>query len=485
MSGRILNPHNNEIMKAIPRWTVALAATLVLSSSVGVHAQTQTAPVSAARSETVAPSRSIVAARVDEYLNASMKIKRFSGTVLIARNGQPLVSKGYGMANIEDGTANTPQTKFRVGSVTKQFTSMAVMMLQERGKLNVADPVCKYVPDCPPAWQPITIRHLLTHTSGIPNYTSFPDFSTVARTKMTVPALVDVFKNKPLDFTPGEKYNYSNSGYVLLGYLIERVSGKSYQDFLRENIFAPLRMMNSGYDGIMLLSHRAAGYAMDPETDSIINAAYIDMSIPFSAGSLYSTVGDLLLWDQALYTDRLVSRKTLDEIFTPFKNNYAYGWGVSKQFNRSVIAHSGGIYGFASHISRYPDDRVTVIVLTNNEGVAANNVASDLGAIVFGEPYKLPAPLKLVSVAPGVLDSYVGQYKIPSSAVLDISNESGKLMMVQGGQAASKRELLPTSQTEFVLKGTELQIKFVKDDKGQVTQLVLPTAGNVIAPKIK
>ncbi len=358
-------------MKSNARWTVVLGATFVLCFAAPASGRAQAVSGAASKTATPAPSGRILAAKVDEYLNAAMKVRRFAGTVLIARNGQPLVSKGYGMANIEDGVANTPQTKFRLGSVTKQFTSMAVMMLQERGLLSVADPVCKYVPDCPAAWQPITIRHLLTHTSGIPNYTALPDFRNFARTPMTVPALVDLFKNQPLDFAPGDTYSYSNSGYILLGYIIERASGKSYQDFLRENIFGPLRMANSGYDGTMLLSHRAAGYAFDAHSNSEINAGYIDMSVPFAAGALYSTVEDLLLWDQALYTERLISRKSLDEMFTPFKGNYAYGWSAGKQFDRRSISHGGDIYGFASHIARYPDDRVTVIVLTNHEGVAA------------------------------------------------------------------------------------------------------------------
>ena len=475
---------DGENMNATPRLTLALATALVLCSPLPAHGQGQTAPVAiSASTASVIPNRALTA-KVDEYLKASMKVKRFAGSVLIAKNGQPLVSKGYGMANLEDGTPNTPQTKFRVGSVTKQFTSMAVMILQERGKLSVGDPVCKHIPVCPPAWQPITIRQLLAHTSGITNYTALPDFRTFGRTPMTVPALVDLFKDKPLDFTPGEKYSYSNSGYIVLGYVIERVSGKSYQDFLRENIFAPLGMINSGYDGNMLLNHRASGYAYDPQSNAEVNAAYIDMSIPFAAGALYSTVEDLLHWDQALYTDRLISSKSMDEMFTPVKGNYAYGWSVGKQFDRRSISHGGDIYGFASNISRYPDDRTTVIVLTNHEGVAAGGIARDLAAIVFGKPYKIPVAPKFITVAQSVLDSYVGQYRLGTTP-LDITNEGGKLMWTQGGAPETKRQLLATSPTDFILQGTELQITFVKDDKGQVTQLIIPSAGNAAAARIK
>ena len=179
-------------------------------------------------------------------MNAAMRINRFSGAVLLARDGQPIVSRGYGMANIEHGVPNTPQTVFRLGSVTKQFTAMAVVMLQERGKLSVNDPICKYLADCPPAWQPITIKNLLTHTAGIPNYTEFPDFVKTAAVDTTPAELTSRFRDKPLQFALGEKYAYSNSGYYLLGTIIERASGKAYADFLQENIFAPLGMKAYG-----------------------------------------------------------------------------------------------------------------------------------------------------------------------------------------------------------------------------------------------
>jgi len=192
----------------------------------------------------------------------------------------------------------------------------------------------------------------------------------------------------------------------------------------------------------------------------------------------------MLLWDQSLYTERLVSRKSLDEMFTPFKNNYGYGWGIRKQFNRQSLSHAGGNNGFSSYIARYPEDRVTVIVLTNHEEVSSSNVARDLAAIVFGEPYQLPQEQKTIALKPDVLDSYVGQYRLPNT-VLIITNEGGKLMLVQQAAPESKRELLAKSETDFFLKGAELQIRFVKDEKGQVTHLMILGAGNLTAPKIK
>lgn len=341
-----------------------------------------------------APSAQQIAAKVDEYLNAAVKFNHFSGSVLVARDGQPVISKGYGMANYELNVPNTPQTVFRIGSITKQFTAMTIMMLQERGKLNVNDPICIHLENCPAAWQPVTLRHLLTNTSGIPSYTELPDFDKIS----TRAELLDLFRDKPLEFTPGEKFAYSNSGYYLLGLIIEKASGKPYAEFLRDNIFVPLGMKNSGYDDSQtLLPNRANGYEW--EGKSFINARYINMATPYSAGALYSTTEDLLLWDKALYTEKLVSRKSLDEMFAPFRElvrdgwegyAYAYGWMIGKQSGRQVSRHDGGIRGFSTDIIRFPSERVTVIVLSNNQDVVPYKLANDLSAIAFGAPYKLP-----------------------------------------------------------------------------------------------
>jgi CubicO group peptidase (beta-lactamase class C family) len=342
------------------------------------------------------PSSKTVAANADEYLNAAHRLRHFSGSVLVARNGTPLISKGYGMANYELNVPNTPQTVFRVGSITKQFTAMAIMMLQERGKLNVADPICKFVENCPPAWQTITIRHLLTHTSGLANYTALPETRKVSVQNSTSTEIVDLFRNKPLEFKPGEKFAYSNSGYYLLGLMIDKTSGKSYAEFLRDNIFTPLGMKNSGDDASStLVPNRASGYRWAVRT--FVNAEYTDMGFPYSAGALYSTTGDLLLWDQALYTDKPISRKSLDETFTPFMDidfmpgaKYAYGWAISKRSNRPMIEHGGDINGFSTYIRRFPAENVTVIVLSNQERYKVDKVTDDLSDIVFGEPYKMP-----------------------------------------------------------------------------------------------
>ncbi len=429
------------------------------------------------------PSAHEITRKVDEYMNAAMRINRFGGAVLVARDGRPIVSRGYGMANIELDVPNTPQTVFRLGSVTKQFTGMAIVLLQERGKLSVNDPVCKYLSECPRAWQPITIKNLLTHTAGIPNYTEFPDFPKTAAGETTADELINRFKDKPLQFALGEKYAYSNSGYYLLGMIIERASGKTYADFLQENIFAPLGMKQTGYDNpVRIIKNRAAGYART--NDGFVNAAPISMSTAYAAGALYSTVEDLLLWDQALYTEKLVSRKSLDEAFTPFKSNYGYGWSIGKRFERQVIAHGGGIFGFSTYIARYPADRVTIVVLSNVEGAPSGEIANSLAGIVFGGPYEIPAERKEIQVAAKTLEKYVGQYQLTPQLALSVTLEGGKLL----GQISTqpKLELAAESETVFFFKTVNAQVTFMINAQGEVTGLTFRQGGSDIpAQKIK
>ena len=427
-----------------------------------------------------------ITAKVDEYMNAAVRVNGFSGSVLVARDGKPIVNKGYGMANIEHAVPNSPQTVFRLGSITKQFTGMAIAMLQERGRLSVGDPICKYFSDCPATWQPITVKNLLTHTSGIPSYTSFPEFAKTAVLPTTNALMFTQLKDKPLDFTPGEKYAYNNSGYFLLGGIIEKISGKSYADFLQENIFTPLGMKYTGYDNpLEIIKNRATGYARTG--GKIYNASYMDMTVPFAAGALYATTGDLLLWDQALYTEKLVKRKTLDEIFTPFNETikYGYGWGIGKKFDRKEISHGGNIYGFSSEISRFPDDKLTVIVLSNMQSAPAGRIGDDLAAIYFGEKYEIPQERKEIAVVAKILEKYVGEYRIEQlKVVINIMLEDGKLFGQLGGQG--KFGLLPESETKFFSKDVSATFTFVQDTTGKVTGLTLNQGGGAFpATKIK
>jgi CubicO group peptidase (beta-lactamase class C family) len=364
------------------------------SASTSFASSTSTAASTPVLSSTTNPASGPISARIDQYLRDS----GFSGTILVAQKGKVLINQGYGLADRELEVPNTPQTKFAIGSMTKAFTAMGIMILQEGGKLAVEDPVCNYIADCPAAWQPITLHHLLTHTSGIPN---FSVLSPELKGKIDVcqeykpGELIASFKDYPLDFTPGDHWSYSNEGYIVLGAVIEKVSGESYETFIQKNVLQPLGMSETGYNhSSTIVKNRASGYSFDPIQSQLINARPLDVSLEYAAGGLYSTVGDLYKWDQALYTNQLVTKATLNTIFTstipvpmmtafPDGGMYGYGWVISQHSGHRIIGHSGGLYGFTSDIERYPDDQVTVIVLSNFESTNPVSISRILADFVF------------------------------------------------------------------------------------------------------
>jgi CubicO group peptidase (beta-lactamase class C family) len=331
------------------------------------------------------PSDQYIISNADTYLSKLDKARLFSGSVLIARNGRVLVRKGYGEADRKKHLVNTAQTKFRLASLTKQFTAMAILILQAQGKLNVHDRICTYLSGCPPTWQKITLHHLLTHTSGIPDFGGFPDYLTTQGSPSSPAQTIARFKNKPLDFQPGKTFSYSNSGYVVLGAIIERASGATYEAFLRDNIFVPLQMVNSGYD------HNNGNLAVGYRDQTSVPADFVDMSIPYAAGGLYSTVEDLYRWDRALYTDKLIPKNLRDKMFTPFAIpkkgglGYGYGWGIGEADNHLLVSHEGVINGFHGVIARYPNDKTVIIILGNRQDMNLFEMRTQIAKIVFGE----------------------------------------------------------------------------------------------------
>jgi CubicO group peptidase (beta-lactamase class C family) len=335
-------------------------------------------------------------AKIQEVLTLAHKYRQFNGTALVAENGKVIYKGGFGMANMEWAIPNTPDTKFRLGSITKQFTSMLTLQLVEQNKIKLDAKISDYLPDYrKDTGQKVTIHNLLTHTSGIPNYTAQPGFfENVSRNPFKVNEFVKKYASGDLEFEPGSKYNYSNSGYFLLGAIIERVTGKTYEQVLQENIFGPLDMKNSGYDhSDTIVAKRAAGYRKT--LDGYTNAAYLDTSIPYAAGSLYSTVEDLYLWDQALYTDKLISAKTKELMYKPFLEDYAYGWVVTNASFKlndqpvQIITHDGGINGFSTTIVRFPKEK-HLIVLLDNTGQNVARVSDRIAKILYTQPYDAP-----------------------------------------------------------------------------------------------
>ena len=329
-----------------------------------------------------------LAAKVDEYMNAFVKAKNVGGAVLVAKDGKILVSRGYGLANVELNVPNGANTKFRIGSLTKQFTSAAVMILQERGKLSVRDAACKYLDDCPEAWKAVTIHQLLTHTSGIPSFTAIQEWKTKRVLSLTPAETLALVRDAPLKFKPGEDYEYSNTGYYLLGIIVERASGKNYWQFLDERIFKPLKMNSTrNTDRRLIVANRAAGYGWIG--DRWENRPALAPFVAFSAGSLLSTVEDLAKWDAALYTEKLLKKSSLERMWTPAKTNtgeaaavdYGFGWFVEKYRGRRDILHSGGTPGFSSVMHRFSDDRLSVIILTNHADIILEQMALEIAGM--------------------------------------------------------------------------------------------------------
>ncbi len=412
-------------------------------------------------------------ARIDQVVQSYVSSKKFMGTVLVGRN-TIVFSKGYGFADLEWSIPNSPPTKFRLGSITKQFTATCILLLEERGKLNTSDPVKKYMPDAPAAWDKITLFHLLTHTSGIPSFTGFPNYPALEPFPITPEKLVALFRDKPLEFQPGEKWNYSNSGYVLLGYLIEKISGEPYAKFVQENIFTPLGMKDSGYDSNKaIIPHRASGYTPGPNGPE--NAGFIDMTIPFSAGSLYSTTEDLWRWEQGLFGGKVLTPASLRKMTTPFKSDYAFGLVVRESKGRKIIEHGGGIEGFNTSLAYYPDDKLVVIVLGNLNGSAPDEIAANLAAVVHGEQVRLSSERKEIHLAPEVLTRYVGTYQFPNGPKMLVTLNGSQLFTKLGPQQAIP--IYPESETMFFPKVVDAEVEFAKNTQGDVTDLILHQNG--------
>jgi CubicO group peptidase (beta-lactamase class C family) len=548
------------------------------------------------------------AAKIDQLISLHHKYGQFNGSALVVDNGKVIYKKGIGLANMEWNIPNAPDTKFRLGSITKQFTATLILQLVEQGKIKLDGKLIDYLPDYrKDTGAKVTIHNLLSHTSGIPSYTSLPGFfANVSRNPFTVDEFIKKYTSGDLEFEPGTKFVYDNSGYFLLGAIIEKVTGKPYEQVLKENIFDPLGMKNSGYDQWKtIIGKRATGYTQTPR--GYETAPYLDMSIPYAAGSLYSTVEDLYLWDQALYGDKILSAKSKELMFTPNLNNYGYGFVMTKatlapptKLVVPVIQHGGGINGFNTQIVRMTNEKRLIVLLDNAEhGQHLNKIVQGIMSVLYDQPYDTPkqsiatvlmtlfqekdvasaikeyrtlkagataaeydfsetelnrlgyqllqmkkvadaieifklnvemfpqaanaydslgeaymvngnkelsiasykksleldpkntnatAALnrlandgKEVKVDPKVYDSYAGEYELRPGFTITITNENGKLMAAPAGQP--KRELLPSTETDFFLKEGNAQLSFIKDDAGKVTELILNQNGRKMPAK--
>jgi CubicO group peptidase (beta-lactamase class C family) len=402
---------------------------------------------------------------LDKYVQAHVNVKGFSGTVLVMKQNTVLLKKAYGLADREWNIANTTDTKFRIGSITKQFTAACILQLIEQGKLSIDDKLSKYIPDFPKG-DTVTIHMLLNHTSGIASFTDQPEFANIATLSWSKDSMVLFFKNKPYNFSPGTKYQYNNSGFFLLGYIIEKVSGQSYNDYLRQHILDKLGMMNTGVDKLdSILPMRAKGYSKMKA--KYVNADFISLAWPFSAGVLYSTVDDMYKWDRALYGTTIISATSKQKMFTPGKSNYGYGIIIDTLEKHYRIWHNGGIPGFVSNISRYVNDDICVIVLSN-DSYNADAVADGLADILFDVPVEFPYVHKEIKINPALYDRYVGKYK--AFLIVEVIKKDGKLYRHRDG--TDDIELKPESETKFFYADdSDRQLEFEVDKSGKAVKI--------------
>jgi len=518
-------------------------------------------------------------AEVDKIINENYPSEGPAISLLIAKNGQTIYRSASGKANLELGVDATADHVFELGSITKQFTAVAILMLEEQGKLNVNDEITKYIPDYPTQENTITIYQLLNHTSGIMSYTNMDSFMEDARIDRTPTEIIDVFKNEPMEFNAGEKFNYNNSGYILLGHIIEVVSGETYADFIQKNIFDPLGMQNSYYGSkTKLIKGRANGYS---QSDGYENAKYLSMSLPYAAGSLMSTVDDMLKWQNGMSANKLISKASYDRAVSKSKLSngeeisYGFGWMKDDLKGSTMIHHGGGIFGYTTFGLYLPQEDIYVIGLSNCDCGNVNLTTTKAAAVAMGKPYKSvddtisltseqqskwigtyefdegviryitkeenqlfsqrdgssklpifpmsedeyifedgmieynfsrlngkktvsmkrggesmvgneidkapPAPKKEVKIDLDVLEQYVGKYELAPTFHIEITVKEGKLMAQATGQPTF--ELYAENETDFFLKVVDAEIKFSKDDNGEVSMLTLYQGGAVMPGK--
>ena len=388
---------------------------------------------------------------LDNLFNEKYSSDGPGATVLVAKDGQVLYRKAYGLANLELGIPMKPENVFELGSITKQFTAVAILMLEEQGKLSIGDKLSKYISDYPEG-EKVTIEHLLNHTSGIQSYTDMQSFMSQARVDMTPTELIDVFKNEPMNFQPGEQWRYNNSGYILLGYIIEEVSGMSYEDFVEKNIFEKLGMENSYYGSkTEVIKNRAWGY--QPTEGGYQNANYLSMTLPYAAGSLMSTVDDMLKWEQAIHNNTLISESSKQRAFSNSKLNndnptyYGYGWSIDEIQGVPTIEHGGGIFGYTTYAVYVPSEDLYAVVLSNSNGNSPTDITIETAAHALGKPYSKVATARL---SPPLMQQWEGAYAFPDEVYRYITFENGNLYSQREGSV--KMKLMAVGRDEYIFE---------------------------------
>ncbi|HEU4484321.1 MAG TPA: serine hydrolase domain-containing protein [Povalibacter sp.] len=437
-------------MPSMQSWLFALTCVLAL------------APCSAVRGASEVPQNPTEGVLLS-LLDGAYSADTPGACVIVVKDGEVLFRGARGMANVELGVPLHPQSVLRIGSITKQFTAAAVLLLVREGRLSLSDPVTKYLPGYPTHGETITIRHLLSHTSGIRSYTDIPEWRPTLRTDVSVDQLVDIFKDKPLDFAPGTRWTYSNSGYVLLGAVIERVSGQSYAQFMRTRIFDPLGMKQTRVDVPGdVIPDRAAGYSL--RDGRWMNADFLSMTQPYSAGALVSSVDDLARWNAAMENNDILTSDLWMRATTSFAlsdgtpTRYGAGWMMGRLGKLATLEHSGGIYGFNGYVLRVPAEHFYVAVLANAapSKTSTRQLALQLATTVLGISLDTPE----VPVGPKHLREYVGHYAAEPEKTRHITLAGNRLRALVEGD--KEFDLTPIGRDLFEARDDHSQFQFIR-----------------------
>ncbi|SFB72801.1 serine hydrolase [Massilia yuzhufengensis] len=428
-----------------------------------------------------------LAGRIDAAIAPMFQPAAPGATVIVVKDGKTVLRRAYGMSDTAKGVKMAPEMALRLGSITKQFTSTGILMLAEEGKLSVDDDITKHLPDYPTRGKKITIAQLLTHTSGIASYTAKPDYRTRMTQDLTVAQMIDSFKDDPLDFEPGSQYRYNNSGYFLLGAIIEKISGQSYASFVEQRIFVPLGMNDTYYEGHG--SSKAPVAAGHMRVESGFGPAHpLSMTQPYAAGSLVSTVDDLARWDAAIRAGRLLKPASWQKAFTPYRLadgkdiNYGYGWEVATVQGAPMVGHGGGINGFSTYALRLPEQKVYVAVLTNSDSGPVNPgvVARKAAGIAIGKPHR---EFREVALQPAALNGLAGAFEVEKGVQRVFRRQGDSLVMQRSGRPPVV--VKPLSANEFFIPGTLEYFEFQRNEQGVVTQVLQHyDGGTLVQPRV-
>lgn len=435
-----------------------------------------------------------IESKIDAIISSSYTSNEPGISVLVAKEGKAIYKKAMGISNLELGTLMKTDNVFQIGSITKQFTAISILILEEQGKLRVKDVITKYIPNYPTKGNIITIQHLLNHTSGIKNSTPIGKQGAISKTDMSSTELISYFKNEPLDFIPGTRFKYSNAGYILLGRIIEITSGKSYADFIEQHIFNKIKMTSSSYGkNKEIIKNRASGYQ---KTQNIfLNADYMSMTLAYAAGGILSTVEDLLKWQNALNSNTIIKRSSLEKALKATKLNngevipYGYGFRLVNLKGSPVIAHSGSTKGFTSIAMYLPKEKIFITALSNCNCKNVSEVSKKI-ALLFADKsvsntklsLKNSSVLKreLATVSIEILKQFTGTYEVKSNLNITIGLDDNDSLFLIAPNQTKKIKLFAKNDSQFYVKVSNTEITFNRDSENEVTSLIINQSGRKI-----